>query len=163
MKSRMLLAMVAVVAFAATSCLGVGPETQEQVEQPAPNIEVWAPSQYGDAAVRQASGNTVDYLDPNGYPGIAITLTIKNTGSKDLTLTGAPPDYVELSEHDPDQYSVPSPPTSTVIPPDGSADFDVEFWHDYNYSVATAKLTIESDDPEEGDFFLMLTGVYGGS
>lgn len=114
-----------------------------QVEQPSGSIK--------------ANGSTVDFGILTG--GTAVkNFVIRNVGTAllaDLELS--------LSGESAVDYSVSSPLGATSLAPGGSTAFSIEFAptpDDTLPAIRNAVLTILSNDVEEGDFIVNLTGVY---
>jgi hypothetical protein len=98
----------------------------------------------------------------------SVSLTISNTGTAPLILSGSSP-YVTISANSDNsawlsQLSIPTPPKQT-IPAGESAKCVIRLagvsWTDIGGRDYTATVTISSNDPDEPDFTLSLTGNIG--
>jgi hypothetical protein len=82
-----------------------------------------------------------------------VVFEIMNTGKVDLVLNGS----VEISGTDAAMFSIQAPPSS-VIPPNTSSVFSIRFAPSTE-GAKTATLTIRSNDPNEGEYTVTLTGT----
>ena len=97
------------------------------------------------------SGSNFDFGDV--YGSSQMTFTIYNMGDGDLNLLGDP--YVEIT--DTEHIDVLEQPDSP-IEPSGSTTFTIEFQSDTSGTSVLQILFLPNDDPDEGDFYLTLTG-----
>ena len=100
------------------------------------------------------SGDTFDFGPVSNWE--EMTFTITNTGDGDLNLVGDP-DYVQITPND--HFTVESQPDSPIAPSGGTTTFTVRFTSAEPYGTpVAAQIFIPNDDPDEGDFYLTLTG-----
>ncbi len=131
-----------------------------------PDIAISGLSDYDDpmSGGDFVSGSTpiVDFGTPAGVQPIIreITFTIRNDGVGPLRLTGSP--IVLVSGPQAGDFSVPTLPSETTIPPSGTLEFVIRFTAiDTSPSTRNATVTIETNDPDEDTFTLSLQGNTG--
>ena len=109
-----------------------------------------------------SGGTTVDFGTPSGQeslPGTIteITITISNTGTAPLVLDDTTP--IVFSGTNADEFSVPTPPTETTIPPSSSVDIIIRFDPvDGGTSTREADASIDNNDSDENPFTFALQG-----
>jgi uncharacterized repeat protein (TIGR02543 family) len=140
-----------------------------------PHIVVSGPVSLGDTAVfimPYVSGKS-SYAFGQVYgtgdtTSASVTLTISNTGTAPLVLSGSSP-YVKISANSDnslwlDKLSIPTPPKQT-IPAGESVKCVIMLagvsWENIGGRDYTATAKISSNDPDEPDFSLSLTGNIG--
>ena len=105
--------------------------------------------------VEYESGDTFDFGSGSGSWTMMFTIT--NTGDGDLNLVGDP-DYVQITPND--HFTVEAQPASPIEPSGGTTTFTVQFASAEPYGTpVAAQIFIPNDDPDEGDFYLVLTGT----
>jgi MYXO-CTERM domain-containing protein len=119
----------------------------------APGIEV-ALSGVGTSPVLELSAASLDFggVRVGKSPG-ERTLTVKNTGTGPLTLTSA-----SVSGTSATRFSVAISSLPYVIPAGGGTDLTVTFLPD-SVGVASAELTLLSDDAAQANVVVPLTGT----
>jgi len=85
-----------------------------------------------------------------------LTITIKNTGGADLTLSGTP--KVAVSGTDAGMFTIIAQPDSPVSGPSGSTSFTVRF-SPASAGVKTAALSISNNDNDKNPFGINLSGT----
>ncbi|MCW7492464.1 choice-of-anchor D domain-containing protein [Leptospira sp. 2 VSF19] len=122
---------------------------------PAPKLEVLY------EGVSRESGSTLDIgSEPvNTADGKTGTITIKNSGTAAITLSGSP-NIVTLSGTDASQFSVTQPATSSLAA-GASAIFTINFKPTGVAGTRSATIKMNSSDPAVGSFQLNLTGEAG--
>lgn len=101
--------------------------------------------------------STVDYgVRTIGTPGVVKTFTVKNTGAADLTGLGISIDGDHAAEFAV-TAAVPGAPSATVLPA-GTMEFIITFTPTGS-GLRTAVLHIASNDPNEAQFDIALTGT----
>jgi len=84
-----------------------------------------------------------------------MTFTINNTGTGELVISACTIEKTSTAG----AYSITVPPAGT-IPVSGSTTFTVLYAATTGaYTTDTAKLTLETNDPDDGDFILSFSGV----
>ncbi|MEQ9365462.1 MAG: choice-of-anchor D domain-containing protein [Leptospirales bacterium] len=103
------------------------------------------------------TGSTHNYGIILVNTGSPLTITIQNTGGAALNLTGAP--RVVLGGAHASEYAVTQPATGSIAA-SGSTTFTATFQPTSVISLGTknATLTIQSDDTDEPNFVINLTG-----
>lgn len=103
-----------------------------------------------------ASGGVYSFADQNvNTSSAAITFTIENSGSADLSIL-----EVALSGDDADQFSLDQTTTALTIEPGTSTTFTVTFSPTTNVpEQKNAAITILSDDADEGTYVMNVTGA----
>ena len=108
----------------------------------------------GTSPVLELSASALDFGGVRvGKTSGARTLTVKNTGTGPLTLTS-----VSLSGTGAPRFSLTAFSLPHVIPVGGSADLSVTF-HPDSVGVASAELTLLSDDAARANVVIPLTGT----
>jgi hypothetical protein len=125
-----------------------------QLDDPVtPGIEV-ALSGVGSSPALELSAASLDFGGVRlGKSSGARTLTVKNTGTGPLTLTSA-----SLSGTSASRFSLADVSSPRVIPAGGSTDLAVTF-HPNTVGVASAELTLLSDDAARANVVVPLTGI----
>lgn len=104
-----------------------------------------------------AGGGTV--LAGYGYTGEVTpetVYTIKNTGTNTLNLTGSP--KVAVSGTHAADFTMNSQPASSVLPPNGTTTFTVQF-DPQGFGTRTATLTIPKDSPSVPSYSFTVQGM----
>jgi len=123
-----------------------------------PAIQVSGYLNYGDTStvVYTSGSTTVDFGSVAGSTK-AMSITIKNIGTADLILSGTSP-YLVIGGTDPDNFTIPTPPSTNTIPPTQELVAVISFGHVSGMpATRNATLTIPNNDPD-GDFIINLTG-----
>jgi hypothetical protein len=134
-----------------------------------PHMVVSGPVRLGDSTVVNlpyCSGNTYGFGYIYTPASSSVTLTIHNTGTAPLVLSGSSP-YVAISADSGNdvflkQLSTPKVPKQT-IPAGESTQCVIKLTSVYTGASLpyTAMAKISSNDPDEPDFTLSLTGTIG--
>ncbi len=89
--------------------------------------------------------------------GSTKTLTITNNGEQTVNLTGTP--VAQITGTHASQFIVDTQPGDIILDPSESVTFTLHFAPDNSTGVKTAILTINSDDPNIGNYSLHLSGT----
>ncbi len=115
----------------------------------------------GVQAIAAGNTHTVALVNPavafgdqsTGSTSAAKTFTIKNTGTADLTIS-----QFGLGGADHPHFTLVAPETPFTVAPDATATFSVTF-HPSTTGAKSVTLLVESDDADEGDTEITLTGT----
>lgn len=108
--------------------------------------------EYPSGTVRPDSAAIIDFGTTTLNTPVVRTLTIRNTGSADLTLSGSTIDGLAAN-----QFSVGTPSALTIAPA-GTATVDVTFVATTS-GVKYAALHLSSNDPNESPYDIELNGI----
>ena len=118
-----------------------------------PDIAMTGKINFSDPGVSTlTSGATIDFENVSQGTPKEMSFTIKNTGDSELTISS-----IIISDDTDGIYNIPTAPLPASIPAGSENEFIIRFTSN-NSSEKTAKATIESDDPDEASFQLLLTG-----
>jgi cysteinyl-tRNA synthetase len=105
-----------------------------------------------------ASGEGYDFGSVEVDTEQEVIVSLRNTGSENLELTGNPP--AAIGGADASHFAIPSQPASSISP-GSSRDFAVVF-APLGLGAKTAALSVVSNDPDEGVFTVTLRGIGSG-
>ncbi|MBL9145610.1 MAG: M36 family metallopeptidase [Verrucomicrobiaceae bacterium] len=108
--------------------------------------------EYPSGTVRPDSAAIIDFGTTTLNTPVVRTLTIRNTGSADLTLSGSTIDGVAAN-----QFSI-GPPSALTIAPASTVTVDVTFVATTS-GVKYAALHMSSNDPDESPYDIELHGI----
>jgi hypothetical protein len=86
------------------------------------------------------------------------TFSIHNVGSETLVLTGSPPDYVQITGANADDFTVIVQPASGSVAKGGSETFTVRF-SPGAVGLRVASIVIPNDDADEGSYTFSIQGT----
>jgi len=165
---KMICCLCAAAALACLSACSNPASTTESTGSP--HLVVTGPVTIGNSIVSMpyASGDRYGFGTVTYPKSVSVTFTIRNTGTLPLTLSGPSP-YVTISADSDNsaclsQLSIPTPPKQT-IPAGESTKCVIQLagvsWAAIGERPYTAAAKISSNDPDEPDFTLSLTGNIG--
>lgn len=123
-----------------------------------PVISIWGNNELianGDATPAEVDHTDFGNAATSGGV-ITRTYTVRNPGSLNLNLTGAP--AVAIGGPNPGDFSVESQPVTPISPFGGSASFAIHF-DPTALGVRTAVVTIASDDSDQNPYSFTITGT----
>ncbi|TGK56743.1 choice-of-anchor D domain-containing protein [Leptospira wolffii] len=124
--------------------------TGTSVLAPAPRIEVFNST---EVLTDNSPGSTQTFSTQENTHSSVKTLTIKNTGNLNLTLSNP----VDLSGSDASFFSI-TQPSKTILTPGQSTSFTAQF-HPTDTTVRNAIVQIYSNDPNITSFRILLKGT----
>ncbi len=102
-------------------------------------------------------GTSYDFGSLNTGLTKDVTITIKNSGSSELTLNGATP--IVISGTDSGLYTVSTAFSGTTVAAGGSGTFVVTFAPTGTAGAKNATITVSNSDSDEGTYILNLTAT----